>query len=520
MSILQEPLGKSLEADVAIIGGGIVGACIARELSQYKVETVLIEKHELNAGQSRGTLGLTYWGGLGEVGSAILKSVIAPGSPLYDPESVRLRLQEKGYYMWFQRLLELDIDYKFVKNLIIATNEEELKLLDNMHKLSFEIGPFYMDHRYIERDEILEMEPAITQDVIRGLVDSGRLTFRAFPPEMTYALVENAQQNGAKIIEDAEVTGITHNGGAQIIHTRRGDIKANFVVNAAGRFADEIARMGGYCDWKIELFKCPLIIMDKSLPRINNFTMLPPIPGRPLVISPTNEGNTFVVAGLYTKVYDRRDLSTDRESINYAINEAHRISPSITLQGIIRSFGGLRAVNNRNPEENIIEFASDNPRFLNCAIRLPGMAQAPGVADYVLDMLGNHGLELVKKSDFNPYRNKIPRFRELSDFYRRQLIEKDPRYGHVVCRCETITEGEICEAIKRGARSVDSVKLRCRAGMGRCQGGFCGPRVVAILARELGVPEERIRQKEEGTFVVPYRSKELSLRSQERGVLQ
>lgn len=500
-------MGKMLEAEVAIIGGGIVGAAIAKELSQYKVETVLIEKHELNDGQTRGTMGLIY-AGLGMLGSMILKSVLAPGLPLYDRESPRYKLLEKGYYMWLQKFIELDIDYKIVKTLLIATDEEEVKLLESVHNLSIDAGPLYMDHRYIEADEIFEIEPALTKDVIRGLVDDGK-AMRAFPPELTYALAENAEENGVRIIEDTEVLGITHNGGAQMIHTRRGDVKTKFIINAAGRHADEVAKMGGYCDWKIYLVKCPLIIMDKSLPRINNFLATPFTPGKLTILSPTNEGNTLLDVGVYEKSYDKYDLATDRQTIAYAINEAHRILPNVTPQGVIRAFGGVRAFNDRDLEENIIEFPPDNPRFLNCAIRLPGITQAPAVAEHVVDMLGNAGLELVKKSDFNPYRKRIPPFREISDFYRRKLIKEDPRYGHIVCRCETITEGEICEAIRRGAHSVDSVKLRCRAGMGRCQGGFCGPRVVSILARELGLPEEQIRQKQEGTFVAPYRNKEL-----------
>jgi glycerol-3-phosphate dehydrogenase len=504
---MEKTFEKSLETEVAIIGGGIVGAAIARELSQYKLEAVLIEKHELNAGQTRGTLGLTY-AGLAMLGSMVLKSVLALGLPLYDRESLRYKLLEKGYYMWLQKFIELDIDFKFIKNLIIATNEEELRLLEKMHELSLDTGPFYMDHRYIEPDEIFEIEPVVTKNVIRGLVDDGK-SMRAFPPEMTYAFAENARQNGVRIIEDAEVIGITHNGGPQIIHTRKGDIRTKFIINAAGRFADEVARMGGYCDWNIFLVKVPMIIMDKSLPGLNTFLFTPPTPGNLTMLSPTNEGNTLLDVGVYEKVYNKYDLATDRQTIAYAINESHRVVPYITPQGVIRTFTGLRAFNDRDIEESIIEFAPNNPGFLNCAIRLPGITQAPAVAEYVVDVLGNAGLELVKKSDFNPYRKRITPFRELSDFYRRQLIKKDPRYGHVVCRCETVTEGEICEAIRRGAHSVDSVKLRCRAGMGRCQGGFCGPRVVSILARELGLPEEQIRQKEEGTFVLPYKSKEL-----------
>ena len=504
---MEKPLEKGLEVNVAIIGGGVVGAAIARELSQYEIDTVLIEKHELSDGQTRGTLGLVYTGLL-MLGSMLLKSGLAPGYPLYEKESLRWKLLEKGYYMWPQKFMELDIDYQIVRHLVIATNEDESKQLEAIHERAIDSSPMYMDHRYIEPDEIFEIEPTMTRKVIRGLVDENK-SMRAFPPEMVFAFSENAQQNGVRIIEDAEVVGITHKGGAQIIHTKRGDIKANFIVNAAGRHADEVARMGGYCNWNVFLAQCPLIILDKSLPRINTVFMPPLTPMVLTILSPTTEGNTLLDIGVYKKTDDKNDLGTTRQTIAYALKEAERVCPHIKPQSVIRAFGGLRAFNDRDLEENIIEFPPDNPRFLNCAIRLPGMSQAPAVAEYVINLLGNAGLELVKKDDFNPYRKRIPTFRDLSDFYRRQLIKKDPRYGHVVCRCETVTEGEICEAIKRGAHSVDSVKLRCRAGMGRCQGGFCGPRVVSILARELGIPVEKVRQKEEGTFVVPYKSKEL-----------
>jgi glycerol-3-phosphate dehydrogenase len=504
---MEERLEKSLEVEVAIIGGGVVGTAVARELSKYKVEVALIEKNELSDGQTRGTLGLCYLGVL-MLGSMLLKSGLAPGLPLYDSEQLRWKLLEKGWAMWFQKFLELDVDYMLVKNLLIATNKDELKQIEELHNRSLDVGPYYADHRFIEPDEVFQIEPAVTKNVIGGVVDEGK-NIRAFPPEIVFALAENAQQNGVRIIENAEVLGITHNGGAQIIHTRRGDIKANFIINAAGRFADEVAKMGGYCDWGIYLVKGPMIIMDKNLPKINTVLHLPMTVGHLAVLSPTNEGNTLVDVAFYEKTLNKYDITTDFKTIDHALTEAHRIVPSITPKGVIRCFGGLRAFNDRDLEENIIEFPPNNPKFLNCAIRLPGMSQAPSVAEYVMDILGNAGLELVKKTDFNPYRKRIPRFSELSEFYKRQLIEKDPRYGHVVCRCETVTEGEICEAIRRGAHSVDSVRMRCRAGMGRCQGGFCGPRVVDILARELSITKEQVRQREEGTLVVPYKSKEL-----------
>lgn len=183
--------------------------------------------------------------------------------------------------------------------------------------------------------------------------------------------------------------------------------------------------------------------------------------------------------------------------------------PEISEKDIIRAFVGLRAFNTRDPEENIVEPSSTNPKFINVAVRLPGLICAPAIAKYVVGLLGNAGLELVTNSDFNPFRNAIARFHDLSDREQDRLISQDPRYGHIICRCETITEGEVVEAIKRGAKTVAGIKYRTRAGMGRCQGGFCGPRVVTILSRELNVPITQIMDSSLGSPVVPYESKEL-----------
>jgi glycerol-3-phosphate dehydrogenase len=189
--------------------------------------------------------------------------------------------------------------------------------------------------------------------------------------------------------------------------------------------------------------------------------------------------------------------------------EAKRYIPEISEKDVIRSFVGMRVFNTRDQEENIIEPSGTNPSFINVAVRLPGIIPAQPIARHVVELLGDAGLELVTKPDFNPWRKGITRFRDLSDIERGKLIAQDARYGHVVCRCETITEGEIVEAIKRGARTVAGVRYGTRAGMGRCQGGFCGPRVVRILARELDVPVTQVMDSSLGSPVVPYESKEL-----------
>jgi len=219
---------------------------------------------------------------------------------------------------------------------------------------------------------------------------------------------------------------------------------------------------------------------------------LPPIPGKGPICYPTVDGNLKVETGSYQSPRDRYDLGAYPGEAMRNLTEAKKYIPEISEKDVIRTYAGMRAFNTRDREENIIEPCSTNPRFINAVVRLPGIIPALPIARYVVKLLGDAGLELVTKSDFNPYRTEIPRFRNLSDSEQSRLIAQDARYGHVVCRCETITEGEIVEA-----------------GMGRCQGGFCGPRVVNILARELNVPVTQIMDSGPGSPVVPFESKEL-----------
>ena len=223
----------------------------------------------------------------------------------------------------------------------------------------------------------------------------------------------------------------------------------------------------------------------------------------------SRDDNIMINCGTYDITENPDDISTSRKGFKKSIAIAKSMVPSISEKDIINSFRGIRTFNTRDLEDHIVEFSSTNPRFLNVVIRLPGFIGAPPMARHVVGMLADAGLKLASKSDFNPYRQAIPRFRELSDDERRALIAQDPRYGHVVCRCETVTEGEIVEAIRRGARTEEGIKMRTRAGMGRCQGGFCGPRVIDILARELNIPITRVTKRSADSPFLLYNSKEL-----------
>lgn len=503
------------EADVVIIGGGMTGAAIARELSRYKIETILLEKGgNLSAGQSKEGLNHIYTG-LVMVSSFLLKSVmLPPGTPptreaLYH-RNLKVKWSEEGFDEWPQVFKELDIKYKYLPTLIIAQDKKEIKDLERMAEIGRGIGGRYADFKQVDREEILTLEPAATPKAIIGLYAKNHV-IDAFPPEIVIGLAENAKQNDAKIMLNTEVTGISRKNGYQIVETTGGFIRTNFIINAAGREGGKIADMGGARDWNLKYARSQLIILDKrTRGLVKGFVRVPTRPGRAEMVE-RRDDNVLIMSG-YEKTNDKDATYIIRKDAVRGIAEAKRLVPGISEKDVINTFAGVRSFNTRDPDDHIVEFASNNPKFLNVMIRPPGTIGAIPMARYVVEMLGNLGIALTRKSDFNPYRKGIPRFTDLSDIERKRLIAKDSRYGHVVCRCEHVTEGEIVKAIRQGAITEEGVRMRTRAGMGRCKGGFCSPRIIKILARELNVSPTKVTKRYANDFLIPYRNKEFLLK--------
>jgi glycerol-3-phosphate dehydrogenase len=503
-------LPKQIEADVVVIGAGLIGTAIARELSRYKLETVVVERGggAGTQGQTKASGGMIY-SGSAMLESLVLKSILAPDYPLYDPDSQKMKWLEQGFGMMPQVLEELGVRHRNLVHLTVAVDKEEVKILESLLKTGSELGGIYSTAKWADREMCLEMEPHLRKDVTAGLYGEGEMV-QVFGSELAIAQSENAKQNGVKFMFLSEVTGVLQKNGYQVVETTQGPVKTQFIVNATGIFADVVADMGGARDWDLAYARNLTIVLDQRAGRLmRTFLARPPVPGKAPIGIPTLDGNIVLSTGAYVPPRDRYDFGSYPGECMRNLMEAKRYIPEFSEKDIIRTFVGMRAFNTRDREENIVEPSATNPRFINVVVRLPATAASPFIARHVVNLLGDAGLELVAKSDFNPYRTDIPRFRYLPDGERSKLIAQDPRYGHVVCRCETVTEGEMVEAIKRGAKTVAAIKYMTRAGMGRCQGGFCGPRVAGILARELNIPVTQVMDSSIGSPVVPYESKEL-----------
>jgi glycerol-3-phosphate dehydrogenase len=322
-------------------------------------------------------------------------------------------------------------------------------------------------------------------------------------------LAENARANGVRMLFETMATGFSKDNGVQIVETNKGPIKTRYIVNAAGNVADRVADMAGARDdWDFMFTRHQIVLFDKSLKGIvKNHIRTTPQGGILNLVSPLAEGNLCASYGAKDVVKDRENIATSQKSFDLILNGAKGLVPSLSERDVITSYVGLTLSNSR--DDHIVESSKKNPRFINVVLRMPGFTVSPPIARRVVTILGHQGLPLTKKQNFNASRKGIPRFRELSDEEKDQLISEDPRYGHVICRCETVTEGEIVEAIKRGATTVQGIQFRTRSGLGRCQSGFCGPRLVNILSRELGIPATDVTKKGGASRILLHRSKEL-----------
>ena len=453
--------------DVAVIGAGVIGSLIARELSRYNLKIALVEKcNDMAMGTSKANSAIVHAG--------------------FDakPGSMKAKLNVEGTALMPELCKTLSVPFKPVGSLVVAFSDEEIETLNILLERGNINGVPGLE--IYDREKLKETEPYISDDAKAALwAPSAGIVC---PYELTIAAAENAVVNGADFVRNFEVKKIDFNGSIFTVSNGENEITAKYIINAAGVFCDEMAALIGDTSIHTTPRKGEYMLCDKSVGHLANHTIFqcPSKMGKGILVTPTVDGN-LLLGPSAIDIDDKEDVATQADTLAKVLDTAKKSVPCLTTREIITSFAGLRAHCDRN--DFIIEPSAVNPQFINVAgIESPGLSSAPAIAIYVRNLL-LEVLDADEKADFNPAREEPVRFRHMSNEERKALIEKDPAYGRIICRCETITEGEILDAINApaGARDVDGVKRRTRAGMGRCQGGFCGSKVVELLARELGV---------------------------------
>ena len=474
--------------DAVIIGAGVSGAAIARELAKYEARVCVLERCEdVCCGTSKANSAIVHAG--------------------YDarPGTLMARLDVEGSYMIPQLARDLDFLYRNNGSLVLCMHEEDLPLLQELYERGRRNGVSAL--RMVTREEILAMEPHVREDVVAGMeAATGGIVC---PFGMNIAFAENAAENGVEFRFDTTVTGFTHTREGWTVHTNQGDVEARTVINAAGVYADVLHNMVSTHKLHITPRRGDYYLLDKTTGGYAHHTLfqLPGKYGKGVLVAPTVHGNT-IVGPTAIDIDDRDGVNTTAEGLEQVMRKAANIVKDAPLRQVITSFAGLRA--HEDGHEFVIGEADGAPGFFDCAgIESPGLSSSPAIGRMVAEMVRDK-LLLRRKASYKATRRGIVNPAELPFEERRALIEENPAYGRIICRCEGISEGEILDAIHRplGARSLDGVKRRVRAGMGRCQGGFCAPRVMEILAQELDLPMEEITKSGGGSRLIVGENKE------------
>jgi len=483
--------------DVIIIGGGVTGCCIARTLSKYDLNICLLEKEaEIAVGTTKANSGVIHAG---------------YASPR---DYVKRHLCIGGNKMYTQAAEELNFPFKRIGSFVVALEDNQIKQLEEERKKGTEDGVPGLEV-ILDKKKIKQMEPNLTDEVV-GVLHAPSAGL-ASPYELTFALAENAVMNGARFFRNHEVVKIKHQDYVFTVRTFAGEFQGRNLINASGLYAARISRMLGLDYFSIMPRKGEYILFDRNAIQLNK--ILFPIPtkvSKGILVCPTLHGNTFIGPNAQN-ITDRENISTTTAGLKEILEGGMKLVPNIPARSSIRNFAGLRAV------PDTYDFIIDNTDvygFINVAgILSPGLTATFAIAEKVVEFLELLGVELKVKEDYNPIRPKPERFK---DFTKEELdikIKEDPAWGRIICRCETIPEKEIINAIHApvGANTVDGVKFRCRPGMGRCQGGFCRPRVIEILSRELNKKYEEITKMGEDTNILMGKTKDFLLKSERGG---
>lgn len=461
--------------DVVIIGAGVTGTSVAYNLSKFKGDFLVVEKHADVCEET-----------------SKANSAICHGGYDAEPGSMKAKMNVEGNHMMREIADELSFPYKQIGTLVLCHREEDFPKLQKLYDQGIENGVSGMEIIYNE--EILKMEPHVEKDVYAALYSKEAGIVDPFLMNVAYA--EGSNLNGVEYKLNAEIVEIKEADDHYILTTKDGEeIETKAVVNAAGLYSDAIHDMV-MDDNKFEIRarRGEYLLLDKATAGYVNHVLfnLPTEKGKGILVSPTIDENTLI-GPTSDFVDDKADLVTTRKAIEEVIDKVNDTVDNVPVRQVITSFSGNRA------HETSGDFILQETKkgFFDCVgIESPGLTSAPAIGKYMAGLVKD-SLELEENPDFKAGRNPIPKTSEMTAQEHNELIKKNPKYGKIICRCEKVTEGEIIDAIHApvGATTVDGIKRRCRATAGRCQGGFCLPSIIEILSRELGVDQEEITKK-------------------------
>jgi glycerol-3-phosphate dehydrogenase len=468
------------KCDVLVIGAGVIGCSIARELAKYKVETVLMEKEtDVGSGVSKGNSGVLHTG-------------------LYYPKgSLKAKLCVEGRLMFPELAKQLDVPYKLCGKHVIARSEEELKELEHLKAVGEANG--VKDLSIISGEELKKREPNL--DALYALFSP---VAGIVPPYLfTIALAENALNNGVKVHINTQVTAIKQENKGYKVTTNHGSIEAGIVVNSAGLYADKISAMIGIDKYKLYPCRGEYLILDKNCRNLINspaYPVPPKIAGVLGVHLTTTISGNILIGPSEEFIEEREDTKTTKEKIRELIDGARNLLPSIPLNQIIYGFSSVRSKITPPQEKGSRDFIikEDADNFINMiGMESPGLTSSPAIAKLIVEMV-KEKIELKEKTDFNPFcKRRIIPFSEATRTQQVALIKENPAYGEIICRCEHVSKLEILDAATNpiSEKTVSAIKYRTRAGMGRCQGGFCLPKIAEILHNEYGLDAKGIKLK-------------------------
>ncbi len=480
-----------MKADIVIIGAGAVGTALARELAKYKIRVIVIDKRDDVGGDA----------------SKSNSSIICCGADC-PPHTLESQLCCSESAMVEQIVQELDIPFWKCGAIMPAVTKEQMKILPHIYHDAYENHVY--DVEYLSPEQVLEMEPEINPEVLGGIyIPRDAVTD---PFLFVVAQAENAAENGVEFLLNAEVTDIiVDKGCVSAVETTKGIIQTEYVVNAAAMYCDKIAEMAGEGgDFVVKPRKGQFFILDKNTP-IKTTHIVYPIPTpetRGKLILQTIHGN-MLLGPTAEDLEDKEDHSVTADQLDAVARECKQLIPNIRVEDTITQYCGLRP--NRIPAGFHIGFGKKTKGYFGITgVRSTGMSTSLAIARYVVKMFQDAGVPLKKNFAFQRYRKGIAKFSEADERTKEKLIDLDPLYGRIICRCENVTEAEIVEAIRRpvGARTLDAIKRRVRPGTGRCQGGFCTPKIIEILERELKLSPEEINKNRMGSYMLTGRIRE------------